>query len=111
MLIDQNDALPAMVLEMKRHIAITWNDMVTADPEIVITSIPDLTGTTVRDYIAEEGVTTSDPEAERPTGLDISQMLPQQQNEKEITELCVSLFDQMSKAMGHILAAMANLLP
>ena len=87
----------------------TWNDMTTADPDIIITSIQDLTGTSLWDYIAEEGVTTHDPEAEIPTGLDIARNLPQQQNKKEITELCISFFDHMGEAMGHISAAMANL--
>ena len=87
-----------------------WNDMMRADPDIIITSIQDPTGTSLQDYIDEEGVATSDPEAEIPKGLDIARNLPQQQNEKEITELSISLFNHMSEAMGHISAAMANLL-
>ena len=86
----------------------TWNDMMTADPDIIITSILDPTGTSLWDYIAE-GVKTSDPEADIPTGLDVARSLPQQQNEKENNELCISLFDHMSEATGHISAAMANL--
>ena len=109
LLTGQNDALSAMIREWKKHISNTWNDMVTADPEIVIASIQDPTGTSLQDYITEKGVTTSDPEAEIPTVSDITRELPQQQNEKEITELCVSLFDHMSEATGHISAAMANL--
>ena len=109
LLAGQNDALPSMIHKWKKHISKTWNDMVRADPKIVITSIQDLTGTSLWDYIAEEGVTTSDPEAEIPTCLDITRNLPQQQNEKEIMELCISLFDHMSEAMGHISTAMVNL--
>ena len=54
--------------------------MTTADHDIVITSIQYPTGTSLQDYIAEEGVTTSGPEAEIPTGLDIARNLLQQQN-------------------------------
>ena len=109
LLAGQNDALQTMIQEMKKHMTKTWNDMTTADADIIITSILHPKGTSLWDYIVEEGVTTSDPEADIPTGLEVTRSLQQQQNEKEIMELYISFFDHMSEAMGHISAAMASL--
>ena len=41
--------------------------------------------------------------------LEVARGLPEQCNERDVTEHCITLFDHLSETTGHISAVMANL--
>ena len=94
---------------MKMHMAKTWTDMSGANTNIILASICKPTCITLCDSLEAEGVKASDPEADIPTGLEVARGLPQKQNEKVVSEHCITLFNHLSEATGHISPAMVNL--
>ena len=106
---NRDDALEVTMAAVKRHMANAWPHMSAANTDVVMLTIHELSCTTLCKSLEQPIVMTSDAEDNVPTRHQVLSKLPEQQNQRAVTEHCITLFDKMYTATNYISLAMVNL--
>ena len=104
--VDDKDALIKTLQAHKDYTTKTWDQMGSAEMNMVLGSISNPLYDTLWEMLVER-VTTVDPEEDPPTGQEILQkLLPQTPT---VREHCIALFDDLAAVTGYLSSAYARL--
>lgn len=94
---------------LKRHMTKMWPQMTAAKMDIMLKTIHELSCMTLQQSLETNTVKAVDPDEDVPSGCEVLSRLPECQTQGVVTEHCITLFDNLSVAMGYMSASMANL--
>ena len=76
--------------------------MTAADMDIVMKSIHGPSCVTLCESLDSDTVRAVDPEEDVPSRHEVLNRLPEHQTQRAVTELCITLFDNLGMATGYI---------